>query len=61
MLALLQFYAPFKVGFLITYIGPIIIVLALSLLKEIWDEIKKKIKDKKINEEKYEKIYINKT
>ena len=35
----------FKVGLLVTYIGPIIVVTSLSLIKEIWDEIKRKAKD----------------
>ena len=38
---------------LITYIGPIVLVSGLSFIKEIWDEIKRKIKDDKFNKEKF--------
>lgn len=55
-MALLQIYEPFKIGFLITYLGPIVVVLSLSLLKEIWDDIKRGLKDARFNNELYTKI-----
>ena len=45
IIAMTQFIDMFKVGLLVTYIGPIIVVTSLSLMKEIWDEIKRKKKD----------------
>ena len=59
LIALTQIYEPFRIGFLITYIGPIILVAGLSLIKELWDEIKRKLKDKKLNKEIYIKITDN--
>ena len=56
MLAVVQIWPPIRVGFLITYIGPIIMVTGLSLIKELWDEIKIAGKDKIINSEDYLKL-----
>ena len=53
LVALLQIYEPFRIGLLITYIGPIVIVTGLSFIKEIWDEYKISKKDRTINYEKY--------
>ena len=49
LLAITQFFEIFKVGLLITYIGPIILVTGLAFIKEIWDEIKRKMKDDQFN------------
>ena len=51
--AVIQIYEPFRVGLLITYIGPIIIVTGLSLIREIWDEFKKAQKDALLNRDHY--------
>ena len=40
-------------GFLVTYWAPLTIVLCLSLSKEIYDEIKRWMKDRKYNSEKF--------
>ena len=53
---LLQIYKPFRVGFIIADVGPLIVITSLSLLKEIWDEVKRKKKDKEINKEKFIKL-----
>ena len=53
---LIQIYKPFRVGFIIADVGPLIVITTLSLLKEIWDEIKRKRKDKDINKEKFIKL-----
>lgn len=41
----------FKVGFFITYIGPLCFVIGLTMLKEGWDDHKRYKRDKKYNEE----------
>lgn len=56
IIALLQLYEPFRVGFMIAYFGPLVIVLGLSLLKEIWDEFKIYFKDQEVNREKFIKV-----
>lgn len=50
-IAMSQFIPIFKVGLLITYFFPIIIITGISLIKEIYDEIKKLLKDKQLNQE----------
>lgn len=49
LIALSQFYAPLKVGFLFTYISPLVFVLAITLIKEAVDDIQRFRKDKDIN------------
>lgn len=53
LIALSQFFPPFKVGLLVTYIGPVILLTGLSFIKELWDEIKRSRKDKVLNTEEY--------
>ena len=55
LIALIQFYKPLKVGFTITYVGPIAIVFSLSFVKEVVDELHKYFKDKSLNNEVFEK------
>lgn len=40
-------------GFLVTYWGPIAIILGLSLIKELWDHYKTIQKDGECNNEKF--------
>ena len=44
-----QFIPIFKVGFLFTYISPLGMVVFFSMLKELIDDIKRRLQDKKIN------------
>jgi phospholipid-translocating ATPase len=54
LLAVTQFFEKLKVGFMITYIGPIIIILGFSLAKELWDHYNTWRKDEEYNKEKFE-------
>lgn len=38
LIALSQFIPPLKVGFLFTYVSPLVFVLAITLAKEAWDD-----------------------
>jgi len=38
MISLSQFYEPLKVGFLISYVGPLMFVLCLSFVKDAYDD-----------------------
>lgn len=38
------------------YLGPLILITGISLIKEIYDEISRKLKDNKFNAEKFTKI-----
>ena len=53
MIALSQFYTPFKVGFMFTYIGPLAFVLLLTMSKELYDDIKRYKRDNEANSKKY--------
>ena len=44
-----QFFEVLKVGFLFTYISPLGMVVTFSMLKELYDDIKRRITDKKTN------------
>lgn len=44
----------FKVGFLITYVGPLMFVIGLTMLKEGWDDFKRHRRDKNFNEEQFD-------
>ena len=56
-IALSQFFPPFKVGFLITYVSPLAFVLVVTLFKEASDDLKRYSKDKELNNAKIE--YLN--
>ena len=44
-----QFFDELVVGFLFTYISPLVIVVSISMLKELYDDINRRIQDKKTN------------
>ena len=46
--ALTQFFPILKVGYLFTYVVPLVFVLALSIGKEGYDDIKRMLQDKVI-------------
>ena len=49
-----QFFPPLKVGYLFTYISPLVFVLMISMGKEAFDDIQRWRKDKAANHRKYE-------
>ena len=49
-----QFFPPLKVGYLFTYISPLVFVLLISMSKEAFDDIQRWRKDKSANHRKYE-------
>lgn len=49
MLCISQFFEPLKIGFLFTYIGPLLFVLCLSLFNEVTDEMKRFCRDLEVN------------
>ena len=57
-----QFFSVLKVGFLISYLSPLVIVISVTMIKELYDDINRRFQDKKTNNElytKYEKNIIN--
>ena len=53
-LCITQFIPIFKVGFMITYVGPLVFVIFLTMLKEGWDDYKRYKRDKTYNEERFQ-------
>ena len=49
IMSISQFFDELVVGFLFTYISPLAIVVSISMLKELYDDINRRIQDKKIN------------
>ena len=49
IMSITQFFDDLIVGFLFTYISPLVIVVSISMLKELYDDINRRIQDKKTN------------
>ena len=70
IMTITQFFDALKVGFLFTYLSPLCMVVGFSMLKELYDDIKRRIQDKetnsklvtilKLNESGREVVYNNK-
>jgi hypothetical protein len=52
-IGLSQFIPPLKVGFLITYIAPLAFVLAITIIKEFFDDVQRMRKDMELNSKQY--------
>jgi len=46
-------YILYTVGFLFSYVAPLIFVLVMALLKEAWDDFKRYKRDKEANSQQY--------
>ena len=53
VIALSQFVDMLKVGFLFTYVAPLILVLGFTLLKEAYDDLNRKKRDRETNNQAY--------
>jgi phospholipid-translocating ATPase len=53
MIALSQFIPELKVGLMITYIAPLVFVLAITIFKEAFDDLQRNRKDRELNNKKY--------
>lgn len=45
-----------RVGFLFTYLAPLVLVLAVTMIKEFVDDIQRVIRDRAVNREKYHRL-----
>jgi magnesium-transporting ATPase (P-type) len=54
MISLSQFIPPLKVGLMFTYVAPLVFVLMITIFKEAFDDFQRKIKDRELNNKKYE-------
>lgn len=56
VIGLSQFIPALKVGFMFTYIAPLIFVLMITIIKEAFDDFQRKRKDRDLNNRHYEKL-----
>lgn len=60
LVALSQIIESLRVGFLISYVAPLSFVLAVTMIKEFYDDYKRRQRDLELNQSIYEKIDMNK-
>ena len=53
LIALSQLVDMLRVGFLFTYVAPLLLVLGFTLFKEAYDDMNRKKRDKETNNQKY--------
>jgi len=56
LVALSQFIPELQVGFLFTYIAPLVFVLTVTLVKEGYDDYQRYVRDKEANSQRYERL-----
>jgi len=56
LIALSQFIPFLKVGLLVTYVAPLVFVLAITMLKEAHDDIQRLRRDRELNMTKFERV-----
>ncbi|KAL0482155.1 phospholipid-transporting ATPase IIB [Acrasis kona] len=56
LVALSQFIPQLQVGFLFTYIAPLVFVLSVTIIKEAYDDIKRWRRDVEANSQRYKKL-----
>lgn len=59
LVALSQFIPALQIGFLFTYVAPLVFVLAVTCAKEAWDDILRWRRDQEMNGQKYERVRTN--
>lgn len=58
-MSITQFIPALKVGFLLDYLGPLMLVVSLSVLKELYDDIQRHKRDREINNFEYKRFSVN--
>ncbi|KAJ1952890.1 putative aminophospholipid-translocase, partial [Linderina pennispora] len=56
LVALSQFVPQLRIGYLVTYVGPLVFVLAVTMAKEWHDDHARKKRDKEANSQKYARL-----
>ena len=60
LVALSQIIEALRVGFMISFVAPLVFVVAVTMIKEAYDDYKRILRDREINETKYERIDMTK-
>jgi len=55
-ISLSQFFEPLRVGFLFTFLAPLIFVLLLTMAKEGYDDYHRYLRDRELNQRRYQKV-----
>lgn len=58
LITITQFFPPLKVGFLFTYVAPLALVLGVTAVKEGVDDLKRLVRDRRINGEVFQRIVL---
>jgi phospholipid-translocating ATPase len=58
LVALSQFIPVLKIGYLFTYVSPLVFVLLVTIAKEAYDDYKRYKRDKEANSQMYEKLTL---
>ena len=56
LICLSQFFEPLKVGFLTSYLAPLVFVLSITVVKEFYEDYKRGQRDLLLNDHKYKKL-----
>jgi len=56
IITLTQFVPIYRIGFLVTYLFPLLFVLSISLIKELWDEYQRWKRDRELNLQEFDLI-----
>ncbi|KAL5466774.1 hypothetical protein EMCRGX_G030923 [Ephydatia muelleri] len=56
VIAMTQFVSQLKIGYLYTYWGPLTFVIVVTMMRELYDDIKRYIRDKEVNVQQYYKL-----
>jgi phospholipid-translocating ATPase len=56
VIALSQFIPYLQVGLMFTYIAPLVMVLLVTIAKELYDDLQRKSRDRDLNETIYNKL-----
>lgn len=59
LLALSQCIEVLRVGFLITYISPLVFVLLVTFSKEFYDDMKRYLRDRELNSKTYRRLNVD--
>lgn len=56
VIAMTQFLPQLKIGYLYTYWGPLTFVIVVTMMRELYDDVKRYIRDKEVNVQQYYKL-----
>eukprot|EP01104_Vermistella_antarctica_P016062 TRINITY_DN53_c0_g3_i1.p1 TRINITY_DN53_c0_g3~~TRINITY_DN53_c0_g3_i1.p1 ORF type:complete len:1335 (-),score=277.74 TRINITY_DN53_c0_g3_i1:1063-5067(-) len=59
VVALSQIFPQLRIGFLFTYIAPLVFVLSVTMLKEAWDDVSRFLRDREANGQEFQRLTVN--